>query len=95
MRMSEQMSMSKEMSMSGRHGGHLYMQTNEIRNAIIHYITCPNSRQQAMYLMPVRSDNLSLGAACSGRRSPIQIQSAVSGIAGFDVHLTPGSPGRG
>jgi hypothetical protein len=53
-------------------------------------ITCPNSRQQAMYLMPVRSDNLSLGAACSGRRSPIQIQSAVSGIAGFDVHLTPG-----
>jgi hypothetical protein len=42
-----------------------------------------------MYLMPVRSDNLSLGAACSGRRSPIQIQSAVSGIAGVDVHLTP------
>jgi len=29
-------------------------------------------------------------AACSGRRSPIQIQSVVSGIAGFDVHLTPG-----
>jgi hypothetical protein len=43
-----------------------------------------------MYLMPARSDNLSLGAACSGRRSPIQIQSAVAGIAGFDVHLTPG-----
>ncbi len=39
--------------------------------------------------LAVRPDSLSLGAACSGRRSPIQIQSVVSGIAGFDVHLTP------
>src|ERR1700740_3859264 len=32
----DMMSMSKEMSMNGR-GGHLYMQTNEVKNAIIHY----------------------------------------------------------
>jgi hypothetical protein len=31
---------------------------------------------------------LCFGAACSGRRSPIQIHSAVSGMR--DVHLTPG-----
>jgi 6-phosphogluconolactonase (cycloisomerase 2 family) len=28
---------SKEMGMSNRHGGNLYMQTNEIQNAIMHY----------------------------------------------------------
>lgn len=32
----EMMGMSREMGMNGR-GGHLYMQTNEVRNAIIHY----------------------------------------------------------
>src|SRR5258708_8611717 len=36
MGMSKEMSMSKEMGMNGR-GGHLYMQTNEVKNAIIHY----------------------------------------------------------
>ena len=34
--MPKDMGMSKEMSMNGR-GGHLYMQTNEVKNAIIHY----------------------------------------------------------
>src|SRR6476660_8139190 len=36
MNMPKEMGMSKEMSMNGR-GGHLYMQTNEVKNAIIHY----------------------------------------------------------
>src|SRR5258708_16015258 len=36
MDMSKEMSASKEMSMNGR-GGHLYMQTNEAKNCIIHY----------------------------------------------------------
>jgi len=31
-----EMGMSREMGMNGR-GGHLYMQTNEIKNAITHY----------------------------------------------------------
>lgn len=34
--MSKDMGMSKEMRMNG-HGGHLYMQTNEIQNAVVHY----------------------------------------------------------
>jgi 6-phosphogluconolactonase (cycloisomerase 2 family) len=33
---SKEMGMSREMGMNGR-GGHLYMQTNEVKNAIIHY----------------------------------------------------------
>ena len=36
MSMSRDMGMSKEMSMSN-HGGHLYMQTNEVRNCVVHY----------------------------------------------------------
>src|SRR5258707_13944225 len=35
--MEQEVSLSKEMSMSSHRGGHLYMQTNEVKNAIIHY----------------------------------------------------------
>src|SRR6516225_4940682 len=37
MSMSKEPSMSKEVRMSDGHVGHLYAQTNELRNAIIHY----------------------------------------------------------
>ena len=29
--------MSRDMGMAGQRGGHLYMQTNEMRNAVVHY----------------------------------------------------------
>ena len=29
--------MAREVGMSGQRGGHLYMQTSEIRNAVVHY----------------------------------------------------------
>jgi DNA-binding beta-propeller fold protein YncE len=35
--MSKESNMSKEMGMSNRDGGHLYIQTNEVRNSVIHY----------------------------------------------------------
>jgi 6-phosphogluconolactonase (cycloisomerase 2 family) len=35
--MPKEMSMSKEMSTPNGHGGHLYMQTNEVKNAVVHY----------------------------------------------------------
>ena len=35
--MSREMRMSKEMGMSSQRGGHLYTQTNETRNAVVHY----------------------------------------------------------
>lgn len=37
MSMSTEMGMSREMGMSNGHVGHLYMQTNETRNAVVHY----------------------------------------------------------
>jgi Lactonase, 7-bladed beta-propeller len=37
MKMPKEPRMSKEMRMSNGHAGHLYMQTNEIQNALIHY----------------------------------------------------------
>ena len=35
--MPKEMSMSKEMSTPNGRGGHLYMQTNEVKNAVVHY----------------------------------------------------------
>lgn len=42
MSMSKENKMAKEMSMSNQSGGHLYMQTNEIRNSVIHYRRADN-----------------------------------------------------
>src|SRR5690349_23346564 len=38
----KKMGMSREMGMSNHGSGHLYMQTNEIRNSVIHYVRAPN-----------------------------------------------------
>jgi len=35
--MSKEMSMSRELGKASHRGGHLYMQTNEVRNAVVHY----------------------------------------------------------
>ena len=48
-------SMSKAMSMSSHRGGHLYMQTNEVRNCVIHIVELRMARLQGW--------NLSLPAA--------------------------------
>jgi 6-phosphogluconolactonase (cycloisomerase 2 family) len=37
MNMPKEVGMPREMRMSNGHGGHLYMQTNEIKNCIVHY----------------------------------------------------------
>jgi 6-phosphogluconolactonase (cycloisomerase 2 family) len=42
MNMSKEMGMSKGMGMSNHGGGHLYIQTNEIRNCVIHYRRAAN-----------------------------------------------------
>src|SRR5499433_838334 len=42
MNMSKEIGMSREMGMSNHDGGHLYMQTNEIRNCVIHYRRAAN-----------------------------------------------------
>src|SRR5215470_17668758 len=55
---------SKEMSMSSHGGGHLYMQTNETRNAIIHYHRSANGTITQVQRIPT-------GGAGSGVFRPI------------------------
>ncbi len=66
MGMSKEMGMSQEMSMNGR-GGHLYMQTNEVKNVIIHY-----HRSATGALTEV--ERVLTGGAGSGTYKPISDQ---------------------
>jgi 6-phosphogluconolactonase (cycloisomerase 2 family) len=66
MNMSKQMGMSKEMGMNGR-GGHLYMQTNEVKNAIIHYHRSANGTLTEV-------ERVATGGAGSGTFKPISGQ---------------------
>src|ERR1700746_2025641 len=66
MNMSKQMGMSKEMGMNGR-GGHLYMQTNEVKNAIIHYQRSANGTLTEV-------ERVATGGAGSGTYKPISGQ---------------------
>jgi len=65
-KMSKQMGMSKEMSMNGR-GGHLYIQTNEVKNAIIHYHRSANGTLTEV-------ERVATGGAGSGTYKPISNQ---------------------
>ena len=61
--------MSKEMgkSMSNRKGGHLYTQTNEVKNAVIHYTRGEDGRL-------VEIERVSTSGAGSGTFKPISGQ---------------------
>ena len=76
--------MSDQMSMSEQHGGHLYMQTNEIQNAIIHYNRSANG-------MITEVERIPTGGAGSGTFKPISGQdSAPNSFEGAgSVILTP------
>src|SRR5262245_36567926 len=65
--MPKEMSMSKEPGMSEQHGGHLYMQTNEILNTIIHY-------SRSMDGTITESERIPTGGAGSGVFKPISGQ---------------------
>src|SRR6201982_1713030 len=66
MGMSKQMGMSGEMGMNGR-GGHLYMQTNEVKNAVIHYHRSANGTLTEV-------ERVATGGAGSGTFKPISGQ---------------------
>jgi len=66
MSISREMGMSREIGMSGQRGGHLYMQTNEIRNAVVHY------RWSASAFAEV--ERIRTGGADSGTFKPISGQ---------------------
>jgi 6-phosphogluconolactonase (cycloisomerase 2 family) len=80
----QEMSMSKEMSMSSQNGGHLYTQTNEIQNAIIHY-------QRAASGALTEVERIRTGGAGSGTFKPISGQeSAPNAFEGAgSIILTP------
>ena len=82
--MPTEMSMSKEMMMSNKDGGHLYMQTNEIQNAVVHY-----HRDASGALTEV--ERCLTGGAGSGTFKPISGQdSAPNSFEGAgSVILTP------
>ena len=65
--MPKEMSMSKEMSTPNGRGGHLYIQTNEIKNAVVHY-----HRSATGTLTEV--ERVATGAAGSGTFKPISGQ---------------------
>ena len=82
--MAQQMtSMSKEMGING-HGGHLYMQTNEIKNVVIHYHRSANGTLTEV-------ERVATGGAGSGTFKPISGQeSAPNAFEGAgSVILTP------
>ena len=64
-RMSIERGMSKQMDMSS--GGHLYMQTNETRNAVVHYRRAPNGEITEV-------ERAATGGAGSGVFKPISGQ---------------------
>src|SRR5215472_1694096 len=66
MGMSKEMGMSREMGMNGR-GGHLYMQTNEVKNTIIHYHRSTNGTLTEV-------ERVATGGAGSGTFKPISGQ---------------------
>lgn len=65
--MSRDMGMSRQMGMSNGHGGHLYIQTNETRNCVIHYRRSPNGELTQV-------ECTSTGGAGSGTFKPISGQ---------------------
>src|ERR1700719_2171439 len=66
MNMPKNMEISKEMNMNGR-GGHLYMQTNEVKNAVIHYHRSANGTLTEV-------ERVATGGAGSGTFKPISGQ---------------------
>src|SRR5258705_1674885 len=62
----KEMGISKEMGMNG-HDGHLYMQTNEVKNAIIHYHRSANGTLTEV-------ERVATGGAGSGGFKPINGQ---------------------
>src|SRR6516165_8674989 len=76
--------MSKPNMMSDQHGGHLYLQTNEVRNMIVHYSRAANGAISEMGRIPT-------GGAGSGEYKPISGQdSAPNAFEGAgSVIITP------
>jgi 6-phosphogluconolactonase (cycloisomerase 2 family) len=79
----KEMGMSREMGMSNARGGHLYIQTNETKNCIIHYHRSANGALTEV-------ERVATGGAGSGLISPIYHISRPNHFEGAgSVTLTP------
>ena len=67
--MSRDTGMSKQMGMSNGHGGHLYMQTNEVRNAIVHYHRSANGTLTEVERVATRGGGSGTFKPISGQES--------------------------
>src|SRR4029077_17048935 len=67
MGMPREVGMSREASSSNGGGGHLYMQTNEVKNTIIHYRRSANGTL-------TEGERVATGGAGSGTFKPISCQ---------------------
>jgi 6-phosphogluconolactonase (cycloisomerase 2 family) len=84
MSMAREMSTPREMGMAGQRGGHLYMQTNEIKNCVVHY------RWSASGTL-AEVERIATGGTGSGVFKPISSQeSAPNAFEGaHSIILTP------
>jgi len=87
--------MSKEMGMNGR-GGHLYMQTNEVKNAIIHYHRSANGTLTEVERVATGGAVRGLSSRSAARRArptPLKARVASSShqIASFCLPQTAGT----
>src|SRR5215813_2110287 len=80
----KQMGTSKEMSMNGQ-GGHLYMQTNEVKNKIIHYHRSANGTLTEVERVPTAGAGSGTFKPISGQESaPNSFEGAASVILSRD-----------
>src|SRR5258706_9739635 len=96
--MPTEMSMSKEMSMmmSNHHGGHLYMQTNETRNVVMHYHRSANGAIHEVERVPTGGSGSGTFKPISGQESaPNAFEGAGSVILTPDRRVLFGCHGRG
>jgi hypothetical protein len=89
------MGTSREMGMSGR-GGHLFMQTNEIRNSVIHYHRLANGTLTELERVATGgagSGTYNRSAARKVRRTPLKarVESSSHQIASFCLPQTAGT----
>ena len=92
----EMMGMSKETAVSNGRGGHLYMQTNEVKNFIVHYHRSANGTLDEV-------ERVATGGAGSGTYKPISgqesarmpsrepVASSLRQIVNFCLRLTEGT----
>ena len=70
-----------------QHGGHLYMQTNEIRNAVVHYLRSPSGTLADVEFATGGSDSGTFKSVSGQESAPNAFEGAASLILSADRRL--------